>query len=169
MKRIAKMSYVRLEVTLLLKPPPINAVALPSRPPSTPSLSSASPSGACTWPTDSSDLCRSICRSPIYPFSRALELWRLQIRFSNTEMDGIDLTTFNARGEGLANEMTWLAKGRKKGKKERSRGRHNLTLAMATSSSVSSGGSEEPEGAKSHDLARHSTKVDLAGRSRDGN
>ncbi|KAJ8423800.1 LOW QUALITY PROTEIN: hypothetical protein Cgig2_017233 [Carnegiea gigantea] len=67
------------------------------------------------------------------------------------------------KGEGLAIDMAWLAKGRKNGKKERSRGRRSLTSAMATCSSVTLGGSEELEGAKSYDLARRFTRVDVVG------
>ncbi|KAJ8432296.1 hypothetical protein Cgig2_019225 [Carnegiea gigantea] len=58
-----------------------------------------------------------------------------------------------------------VSQRKKNGKKKMSRGRHNFTLAMATCSSVALGGSEEPEGAKFHNLARHSTRANLAGRS----
>ncbi|KAJ8424035.1 hypothetical protein Cgig2_017722 [Carnegiea gigantea] len=80
---------------------------------------------------DSSNLCRSVWRLPICPYSTALELWRLRICFFRIEADD--------------------------GKEEKSRNRRDLTSAMATCSSVTLGGSAELEGAKSYDLARRST------------
>ncbi|KAJ8427201.1 hypothetical protein Cgig2_011777 [Carnegiea gigantea] len=41
----------------------------------------------------------SACRSPICPRSRASELSRSWIRFSRDEIDGVDITTFNARAK----------------------------------------------------------------------
>ncbi|KAJ8436066.1 hypothetical protein Cgig2_000362 [Carnegiea gigantea] len=111
-------------------------------------------------PKDSSDFCRCIWRSLICPFSRALELWSSHICLFRAEAGGTDLTARNARAEACQDtkQHCRLTKERKQ-KTRKARG-----LAL-TSASVTLSGSSAPEGTKSHDLARCSTRADFAERS----
>ncbi|KAJ8421329.1 hypothetical protein Cgig2_012821 [Carnegiea gigantea] len=90
---------------------------------------------------NSSEFWRSIWRSLICPRRKALELL------------------------SPSKQLSRVRQRKKNDEEERNRGKLGLTSAMAACSSVTLGGSKKLEGVRTYDLARLSTKVDLAGRS----